>query len=111
MYYSSNQDFNMWSFTPYTIDDISSSVENFIIFDYDDDNSQKNYFYDTDFNRTIFFRYSNQTRLYRLIDYLTYKKEKYSIENLREKINKKEFVPKGEIISGYKYMNPSNNWD
>ncbi len=111
MYYSSNQDFNFWSFTPYSIDDISNSNENFIIFDYNDDISQKSYFYDTDFNRTIFFRFSNQTRLYRLIDYLTYKETKYSIEELRERINKEEFIPEDQIISGYKYMHPSYNSD
>ena len=35
MYYSFNQDPNNWAFTPYLIEDISNSNENFIIFDYD----------------------------------------------------------------------------
>ena len=63
MYYSFNQDPNNWSFTPYLIEDISNSNENFIIFDYDDYTNNKDYIYDTDFNRDIFLRFSNGTRL------------------------------------------------
>lgn len=107
MYYSSNQDFNLWSFTPYTISDISNSNENFIVFDYNDDCSKKDYTYDMDFNRDIFFRFSESTRLFRLIDYLTYNSKEYTIEELRSAINKEEFVPEEQIMSGYRYMNPS----
>lgn len=106
MYYSAMQDYNLWSFTPYSLKDITNSNENFIIFDYDDDVSQKDYLIDTDFNRDIFFRFSTNTRLFRLIDYLTYDCKKYSSDELRNAIGKEEFVPKNQIISGYKYMNP-----
>ena len=37
MYFVSNQDFNLWAFTPYSINDISNSNENFIVFDYNED--------------------------------------------------------------------------
>lgn len=107
MYYSAMQDYNLWSFTPYSLKDITDSNENFIIFDYDDDISQKEYSIDTDFNRDIFFRFSTNTRLFRLIDYLTYDSKKYSSDELRSAIGKEEFVPKDQIISGYKYMNPN----
>lgn len=105
MYYSFNQDPNNWAFTPYLIEDISNSNENFIIFDYDDYTNNKDYIYDTDFNRDIFFRFSNGTRLYRLVDYLTEREHKYTINKLREKISKEEFVPANQILSGFKYMN------
>lgn len=111
MYYSSNQDFNNWCFTPYLIKDISDSNENFLIFDYNVDNTNKDYKYDIDFNRDIIFRYSNETRLYRLIDYLTYKREKLDINELRKDINKNEFVPENQIVSGYRYMHPSFYFD
>lgn len=108
MYYSFNQDPNNWAFTPYLIEDISNSNENFIIFDYDDYTNNKDYIYDTDFNRDIFFRFSNGTRLYRTIDYLTEREHKYTINKLREKISKEEFVPANQILSGFKYMNPTS---
>lgn len=107
MFYSANQDFNLWCFTPYTLDDISNSNENFIIFDYNDNSENKDYMYDWDFNRDIFFRFSNNTRLYRLMDYTTYIKESVNKENLQTIIGKDEFINKNQIISGYKYMNPS----
>lgn len=111
MFYSSNQDFNLWSFTPYLINDISESNENFIIFDYNGDTSHKEYMYETDFNRDIFFRYSSNTRLYRLIDLLTIKSQTYLIDELRSVIGKEEFVPQNQIMSGYRYMNPSQFMD
>ena len=107
MYYSSNQDFNLWSFTPYSLDEISNSSENFIVFDYNDDISKKDYTYETDFNRDIFFRYSSNTRLFRLIDFITYKIEPVTVDELRVIIGKDEFVPKDQIMSGYRYMNPN----
>ena len=107
MSYSAMQDFNLWCFTPYTMEDISNSKENFIVFDYDDEIENKNYIYDTDFNRNIFFRFSNNTRLYRLMDYLSYIYEPVNMEELKKIIVKNDFIPKEQIISGYKYMNPS----
>ena len=108
MYYSFNQDPNNWAFTPYLIEDISNSNENFIIFDYDDYTNNKDYIYDTDFNRDIFLRFSKGTRLYRLVDYLIEREHKYTINKLREKISKEEFVPANQILSGFKYMNPTS---
>ena len=57
MAYSAMEDYNMWSFTPYIMQDVSNSNENFIVFDYDDEIEHKNYTYDIDFNRNIFFRF------------------------------------------------------
>ena len=107
MYYSANQDFNLWSFTPYVLSDVSDSNENFIIFDYNDEIDNKDYMYETDFNRNIFFRFSNNTRLYRLMDYLSYIYKPVNVEELKLIIGKEDFIPKEQIISGYKYMNPS----
>ena len=106
MFYASNEDFNNWAFTPYTMEDVANSNENFIIFDYDDEYSEQNFMYNDDYNRDIFFRYQNETRLYRLVDYLIYYEKKYNIEELRSKLNKQEFIPANEITSGYKYMHP-----
>ena len=111
MYFVSNQDFNLWAFTPYSINDISNSNENFIVFDYNEDFTQEEYMYDLDFNRDIFFRYSSNSRLYRLVDFLTYKAKKYKIDELRNAIGKEEFVPLDQIVSGYKYMNPYTSGD
>lgn len=107
MAYSAMEDYNMWSFTPYIMQDVSNSNENFIVFDYDDEIEHKNYTYDIDFNRNIFFRFSNKTRLYRLMDYLSYIYEPVNMEELKEIIGKSDFIPKDQIISGYKYMNPA----
>ena len=100
MYYIYNSDPNKWAFTPYLIDDISSSDENFIIFDYDGEFNIN----DFESNRDIFFRFKENTGLYRLIDLVTYKSQKNNIEKLRDAIGKNEFTPKDLITSGYKYM-------
>ena len=107
MYYSSNQDFNLWCFTPYILSDISNSNENFIIFDYDEEIEDYAYMHDIDFNIDIFFRFSNNTRLYRLLDYLICFKESVEMNELKEIIGKDDFISKNQITSGYKYMNPS----
>lgn len=107
MYYSANQDFNLWSFTPYILKDISNSSENFIVFDYDEEIDNREYIYEIDFNRNIFFRFSNSTRLYRLMDYLSYLYEPVNMNELKSIIGKDDFIPKKQIMSGYKYMNPS----
>ena len=107
MYYAYNEDFNLGKFAPSSLDDISNSNENIIVFDYNDDVSEKQYMFENDFNRDIFIRFSNNTRLFRLADFLTYNAKKYSIEGLRKIIGKAEFVPLEEIVSGYKYMHPN----
>lgn len=111
MYYAANEDFNLWCFTPYVLEDISNSNENFIVFDYDEDIENKDYTYENDFNRDIFFRFSNSTRLYRLLDYLICLKESVKMDELKEIIGKDDFIPKDQIVSGYRYMNPSLYWD
>ena len=70
--------------------------------------TNEDYIYDTDFNRDIFLRFSKGTRLYRLVDYLIEREHKYTINKLREKISKEEFVPANQILSGFKYMNPTS---
>lgn len=107
MYYAYNEDFNLAKFAPSSLDDISNSDENIIVFDYNDDVSEKQYMFENDFNRDIFIRFSNNTRLFRLADFLTCRAKKYSIEELREIIGKAEFVPLEQIVSGYKYMHPN----
>lgn len=107
MSYSAMEDYNMWCFTPYTIKDISNSNENFIIFDYDDEIENKDYIYDIDFNRNIFFRFSNRTRLFRLMDYLSCIYKPVNMEELKVIIGKEDFIPQNQITSGYKYMNPT----
>ena len=107
MHYAYNEDFNLTKFAPSSLDDISNSDENIVVFDYNDDVSEKQYMFENDFNRDIFIRFSNNTRLFRLVDFLTCKAKKYSIEELRNTIGKAEFVPLGQIVSGYKYMHPN----
>ena len=81
--------------------------ENFIIFDYDDKIENKDYIYDIDFNRNIFFRFSNRTRLFRLMDYLSCIYKPVNMEELKVIIGKEDFIPQNQITSGYKYMNPT----
>ena len=107
MYNAMLQDFNLWGFTPYILKDVSESNENFVIFDYDEDVEGRDYMVDISFNRDIFFRFSNSTRLYRLIDYLSYCFEPVDAEELKYIMDKSDFIPKDQIVSGYKYMNPT----
>lgn len=111
MYYSSNQDCNLWGFAPRTIEYISKSNNNFIIFDYDEDIENKDYTYDIDFNRNIFFTFPSSNRLYRLLDYLTCLKDPIQEDELKNVIGKNDFIPESQLTSGYKYMHPSLNWD
>ena len=101
------QDFNLWGFTPYTLKDVSESKENFVIFDYDEEIEDRDYMVDISFNRDIFFRFPNSTRLYRLIDYLSYCFEPVDSGSLKYIMDKSDFIPENQIVSGYKYMNPS----
>lgn len=101
------QDFNLWGFTPYTLKDVSESKENFVIFDYDEEIEDRDYLVDISFNRDVFFRFPNSTRLYRLIDYLSYCYEPVDSGSLKYIMDKSDFIPEDQIVSGYKYMNPS----
>lgn len=96
MSYSVMQDFNLWCFTPDSIDTMMKSGENYIIFDFDNGNLVKG---DMDYQKDLVFRFSENNRLYRLVTYLSYYKDLVS----REDLPKKEFADDTEL-SGYKYM-------
>lgn len=96
MFYSTCEDFNLWCFTPDSVDTMMTSGEQYIIFDYDNGVAQRG---DTAYQKDLVFRYSDQSRLYRLVRYLSYQTELIARENLP----KKEFAS-DTTISGYKYM-------
>lgn len=96
MAYSVMEDYNLYCFTPDSINTIMKSGDNYIIFDYDNSNLKE---YDSDFHKDLIFRFSENTRLYRLASYLSYDKDLIS----KEKLGKKEFATNTNI-SGYKYM-------
>ncbi len=94
MAYSVMQDFNLYCFTPDSIQTMMNSGDNYIIFDYDNEDENEN-----DFQKDIIFRFTQNTRLYRLASYLSYQREQVAPENL----GKSEFANHTNI-SGYKYM-------
>ncbi|MBQ2937823.1 MAG: hypothetical protein IJE05_02945 [Clostridia bacterium] len=96
MHYSVIEDYNLYCFTPDSIDTMMTSGDNYIIFDYDNEGLDET---DTDFNKDLIFRFSENTRLYRLVTYLSYYKDLITRENL----NKDEFA-NNTNISGFKYM-------
>lgn len=96
MAYSVMEDYNLYCFTPDSIKTMMTSGDNYIIFDYDNNNLSKT---DPNFNKDLIFRFSENTRLYRLVTYLSYYKELIPKENL----NKSEFATNTNI-SGFKYM-------
>lgn len=96
MAYSVMEDYNLYCFTPDSINTMMKSGDNYIIFDYDNGNLTE---YDSDFHKDLIFRFSENTRLYRLASYLSYDKDLIS----KEKLGKKEFATNTNI-SGYKYM-------
>lgn len=96
MAYSVMEDYNLYCFTPDSIKTMMTSGDNYIIFDYDNNNLSKT---DPNFNKDLIFRFSENTRLYRLVNYLSYYKELIPKENL----NKSEFATNTNI-SGFKYM-------
>lgn len=96
MHYAVIDDYNLNCFTPDSIDTMMTSGKNYIIFDYD--NGEMTEMYD-DYNRDIVFSFLDNTRLYRLVTYLSYYKEPI----LKDNLNKKEFAYNTHI-SGYKYM-------
>ena len=67
-----------------------TSGENYIIFDYDNEN---------DYNKDLVFSFLENTRLYRLVTYLSYYKESI----LKDNLPKKEFA-NNTSITGYRYM-------
>ena len=96
MAYASMEDFNLWAFTPVSINDMASSDKIYIVFDYDNGTAGE---LDYDFNKDIIFTFNENTRLYRLLSYLASNKSPISKENLP----KSEFATDTNI-SGYKYM-------
>lgn len=96
MHYSVIDDYNLNCFTPDSINKMMTSGENYIIFDYDNENLSE---FSEDYNKDIIFKFSENTRLYRLVTYLSYYKEPI----LKSNLPKKEFA-KNTYISGYKYM-------
>ena len=96
MAYTTMEDYNLYSFTPDSIDTMMKSKDTYIIFDYDNGSLSQ---FDTNYNKDIIFRFSQNTRLYRLVTYLSYFKELI----LREDLGKEEFA-NNTNITGFKYM-------
>lgn len=96
MHYSVIDDYNLNCFTPDSINTMMASGENYIIFNYNNENLAE---VDWEYNKDIIFKFSENTRLYRLVTYLSYYKEPI----LRKDLPKKEFA-EDTNVSGYKYM-------
>lgn len=100
MKYSTMEDYNLWSFTPDSIDTMEKSGENYIIYDFDNIGLKEN---DINFQKDIIFRFNSNNRLYRLVSYLA----EFKSATPRESLNKTEFAT-NTSVSGYKYiMNPN----
>lgn len=107
MYYSAISDYNLNCFAPDSINTMMTSGENYIIFDYENDIESENdkiYEFDVENNRDIILKFSENTRLYRLVTYLSYYKEPI----LRNDLPKKEFATNTNI-NGYRYMTQIND--
>lgn len=98
MHYSVIDDYNLNCFTPDSINTMLTSENNYIIFDYNNNN------FDENNNKDIIFKFSKNTRLYRLATYLSYYKEPI----LKNNLPKKEFA-NNTNISGYRYMTYADN--
>lgn len=96
MSYTVMEDYNLYAFTPDSIQTMLTSKDNYIIFDYENGTLTKQ---DSSFQKDIIFRFSENTRLYRLVTYLSQDKELI----LKEEIGKEEFAT-DTSLSGYKYM-------
>lgn len=96
MHYSVIDDFNLNCFAPDSINTMMTSGENYIIFDYDNGTLSE---FGENYNKDIIFKFLENTRLYRLITYLSYYKEPI----LKSDLPKKEFA-NNTSMSGYLYM-------
>lgn len=67
MFYSAIDDYNLECFALDSIDEMITSRNNYIIFDYDNKD-----LLDSDYNRDIILKFNENTRLYRLVTYLSY---------------------------------------
>lgn len=94
MFYSAIDDYNLGCFSPDSIDEMIASENNYIIFDYDN-----NELLNSDYNRDIILKFNENTRLYRLATYLSYYKEPI----LKKDLPKKEFTDRTGV-TGYQYM-------
>ena len=98
MHYSVIDDYNLNCFAPDSINKMMTSGENYIIFDYDNGTLSESEF-DENYNKDIIFKFLENTRLYRLVTYLSYYKESI----LKDDLPKKEFA-NNTRMSGYQYM-------
>lgn len=96
MTYTTMEDYNLYSFTPDSINTMMKSKDTYIIFDYDNKNLSAG---ETEYNKDIIFRFNQNTRLYRLVTYLSYFKELIPKKDL----GKEEFA-NNTNITGFKYM-------
>lgn len=96
MHYSVIDDYNLNCFTPVSINTMMTSGENYIIFDSDNGTLSE---FDENYNKDIIFKFLENTRLYRLVTYLSY----YKVPILKSDLPKKEFA-NNTSMSGYKYM-------
>lgn len=96
MHYSVIDDYNLNCFAPDSINKMMTSGENYIIFDYDNGTLSE---FDRKYNKDIIFKFLENTRLYRLVTYLSYYKEPI----LKSDLSKKEFADNTKM-SGYQYM-------
>lgn len=96
MHYSVIDDYNLNCFTPVSIDNMMTSNKNYIILDYDNENSSES---KTGYDKDIIFSFQENTRLYRLVTYLSYYKQPIK----RADLGKKEFADNTRN-TGYEYM-------
>ncbi|MBQ3415654.1 MAG: hypothetical protein IJH39_10030 [Clostridia bacterium] len=96
MAYTTMEDYNLYAFTPDSINTMMKSKDTYIIFDYDNNNLSEG---DSEYNKDIIFRFNQNTRLYRLVTYLAYFKELITRENL----GKDEFA-NNTNTTGFRYM-------
>lgn len=96
MHYSVIDDYNLNCFTPDSINKMMTSGKNYIIFDYDNEDLSE---LDENYSKDLIFNFLENTRLYRLVTYLSYYKESI----LKDNLPKKEFANNTKM-NGYQYM-------
>lgn len=96
MYYSTLADHNLYCFSPDSAETMLTSGHRYVVLDHNNVGSSR---YDEQYEYDLIFNFGEDTRLYRLLRYLSYFKEPIAPDELPE-----EFSDRGEN-SGYKYMN------
>lgn len=94
--YSVMEDYNLYCFTPDSISTMMTSGDNYIIFDYDNIDLEKD---DENYQKNLIFRYNQNTRLFRLATSLCYNEDLILVEEL----DRTEFATNTNI-SGYRYI-------